>query len=82
MDAKLAETLADFVDAEIYEDYSGRGMFGKTTTGLVVDNITELLAAVINNADLLVEQDDEYPEALFSINGFRVDSMGTQTIVY
>ena len=46
MEYKLAENLKffieEYVDSEtevkIYENYSGKGMFGKTTTGIEVEN--------------------------------------------
>lgn len=56
MNPVLANTLVeilsdDGVEAQIYENYSGRGMFGKTTTGIVIDcQIGDVLALVIQEA--------------------------------
>jgi hypothetical protein len=39
-----AEQIVEYIqyemgeDAEVYEDYSGRGMYGNTCAGIVVDN--------------------------------------------
>lgn len=52
MQRPLAVALIDFwtgvgIDAELYEDYSGRAMYGKTTTGVVLDSQEDLMNAML-----------------------------------
>ena len=84
MERKLAEAIIEAMDnswdeAELYEEYSGRGMYGKTTCGVVAEGIGSVLAMVISNADLFVDDDGE-PK--FDAGSFRTDSMGRQIIIY
>ncbi len=58
-------------DAELYEDYSGRGMYGNTTTGVTTD-------ASPNSMENL-EEDMEEAEIDPS---FRRDNMGLDYIYY
>ena len=37
--------LENGVEASLYEDYSGRGMYGKTTTGIKCDSRDDVLYA-------------------------------------
>jgi hypothetical protein len=80
---KLVEMLNDEGDeAAVYEGYSGRGMYGKTTTGVVCSNFGMLLAVCICHADELVDDTDGLAEVLFSPTEFSTDSMGTDLIIY
>lgn len=69
---KKTPTLADFrqladdVDGEVYEGYSGRGMYGKECIGVVCDNSVHCIEKA----------------AARGIMGAVVDSMGRQQIVY
>lgn len=97
MDKELAEVLVQVledegIEAEIRESYSGRGMFGKETTGVVindydVDPLGALLQAVINNATCFIQEEEEPVDFFdlsekFSIGNLRTDSMGLGMIVY
>lgn len=93
MDKDLAETLVQVledngIDAELRESYSGRGMYGKATSGVVLKgNIGDVLAAVINNATCFIAEEEEPVEFFdlsekFSIHNIRTDSMGLDMIVY
>ena len=88
MQKELAQLLVEIMEdageeASIYENYSGRGMYGRTTTGLVVDNLALLLTNVIANAERLSDYDNEWLEAKFpNINSLRYDSLGNQIILY
>lgn len=67
-----AETIADFLESEgvdvtVHYDYSGRGMHGKTTTGVVTKHLVNVVHAMGH-----LNIDDSR----------RVDSMGLDTIVY
>jgi hypothetical protein len=78
-------------ECEIREDYSGRGMFGKQTAGIVVDSVPLLLTDVLqwvkesisserytNDSLMLVWGGGEIPD----ISDLRVDNMGRSTILY
>lgn len=73
--------------------YPGRGMYGKTCIGFVVDH-ADIVAVGVALADVLVRNavladdpdDSSLDEALDDVlelaKGGRIDSMGTQAIVY
>jgi hypothetical protein len=92
MKLATAEKLKDLIDdmgiedeVRVNEDYSGRGMYGDTTAGVVVNDpisIIQVMAQYALDADG-IELDDEDHEFLNDIkSGFRTDSMGYDTIVY
>ena len=86
MNKDLALAIVDAInssggDANIYEDYSGRGMYGQTTTGVVVES-GDIIASIISYADLFVDQDDNIGEPLYSIHFVRSDSLGHGKIYY
>ena len=65
-------------DCEIYEDYSGRGMYGRTTTGIKSDSsITSLLADVMEKAD-----EDEREMVADAMRSMRSDNLGLGMIYY
>lgn len=67
-------------DAILRKDYSGRGMYGRTTSGVEGNfNTGDALAAVINSADWFVD-DDGYSK--FNVDNLRQDSMGLGSIIY
>ena len=81
MERELAEKLVDKLldigdDAELYEDYSGRGMFGMTTTGVVFSEYNKLFEAFY----LLGVEDGDYNDYNFS--SLRIDNMGLRYIIY
>ena len=64
-------------DLRVHEDYSGRGMYGKTTTG-VVGSHTDLYHAVesyLQTSKLNIDVEE-------FIDEFRSDSMGMDIIWY
>lgn len=83
-------------ECEIREDYSGRGMFGRITVGVVVDSQGQLLVDVIQYVkeqigELTYQQDINGGETtVLTWEGgeipdpdyFRVDNMGQRVIVY
>lgn len=89
MQRPLAVALIDFwtgsgIDAELYEDYRGRAMYGKTTTGVVLDSQDDLMnamLALINAPDAFADLkrrvgvDDSCPR-------LSRDNMGTGVILY
>lgn len=90
MKAELANELAKAaleldIDVSVHEEYSGRGMFGRKTTGLVVYNESDLLrcvavvAAGIATGEVVAFSLDEFVKGL----DFARDNMGrSSTIVY
>jgi hypothetical protein len=86
MDIKLAnlfkEMLYDaYVECYVYEDYSGRGMYGNETTAIVGDfSASELLQIVLKRVQdgYLVENDLEN----IKISDLRQDSMGLGVVIY
>lgn len=85
----IAERIVEAIEnndgeARIYENYSGRGMYGKTTTGVVVEN-GDLVSSIILCAELFIitdTTDDELLEAIENITQFKSDHMGLGTIYY
>lgn len=80
MNIELAKTLVDIIDnSKLREDYSGRGMFDETTTGIIVENLTDVITSIINCSDDLV---DNNGRPLFWCENLRIDSMGRDYILY
>lgn len=80
--------IADICD--IRDDYSGRGMFGETTTGIVLES-TYALKNIITSLTEIAEafyEDGEYEDAetvdnlINKLSNARRDSMGLDIIVY
>jgi hypothetical protein len=81
---KLVEVLSDVAKTELYEDYAGRGMYGKTTTAVVFNgSLASVLSSVICMADefCIDEEMEGLPEAKFCPT-LRTDSMGRDIIIY
>lgn len=91
MTKETAEFLKEAIennggDATIHEDYSGRGMYGSTTCGIVVDDPMSVLADVLKYiSESLIDEDNEtciYEGRRFTADSFRMDNMGRRTIIY
>lgn len=79
---KLVQVLSDVAETNIYEAYNGRGMYGKTTTGVVFNgSIISVLSTVISMAEEFCEEEEGWPEAAFNPT-LRTDSMGQGIIIY
>jgi hypothetical protein len=61
----------------IRENYSGRGMYGKTTFAVVVDSVCDLVSALLRQAQ-------EDPESIPDVSTFtlRQDNMGLGVVLY
>lgn len=69
---ELVEFLeSEGYDAELYEDYSGRGMYGNTTTGVTTDARPQSMEAM-----------EEAMEEAEIDPSFRKDNMGLDYIYY
>jgi hypothetical protein len=87
----LAEAIVRLMEeqgheASIYENYSGRAMLSKETTGIVVGNIGIIMSAIVSDAleessilRELAENDEMSP---LDVNAFSVDNLGFDIIVY
>jgi len=78
MDKQVAKRIVDACrnqghNADIYEGYSGRGMYGSETTGVTADSKSVIIQSIINESKLF---DD------LNISELRSDSMGLETIIY
>jgi len=83
MEKRVAEMLADFIGVEARHDYSGRGMYGRETSGVVIESVTDLVGCMLQNAEELAEEVKALQEEGVEMpGGFRTDSMGYDTIVY
>jgi len=75
-------------ECDIREDYSGRGMYGQTTHGVVVDSAAQLLADVIQLVRGNIYGDEDKGEMIWNggeipdAESFRTDNMANQTIIY
>lgn len=84
--AELVKKAADYndYDISIYKEYSGRGMFGETTTGLVCSDINVLIK-VIAFASKMFTPDDNYlffEDFLNDLLPVKMDSLGKDVIFY
>lgn len=77
MDRKIAETIAEFGEFELMEDYSGRFMYGSTTYGIIVPGMSEFAHACIEAA---LQEPEIMQDALSEL--FRTDNMGLDVIIY
>lgn len=82
MDKRAAELIVRAgqelgFQCEIYEDYSGRFMYGEKTTGMTFDSINEVIAAAFEAGKLAQCEDLD-----ITPGNLRHDSMGLGIIVY
>lgn len=80
----LMNQLLGIMDIEVHEDYSGRGMYGATTTGIIVDSERSLMieAAKVISEHLSAgnyEMAKDIADALTDIN--HRDTMGRYNII-
>ena len=71
-------------DVSLRKDYSGRCMYGQTTTAIVCDKLGDFLAAVALAGACLMDMDvnvsaEDLAEAMQNI---RMDSMGRGIVLY
>ena len=79
----LADELGMLIEVELREDYSGRGMYGENTSGIVVDSMNEFLKGLGDYLETAHEDDFEtIKEIGAAIRRLKTDSMGYQIIIY
>lgn len=82
MQRELAELLAEMSggEYEVDAEYSGRGMYGDTTAGIIgpgPEYLATMLLDIIKHSHIDAEELAE-----IKLSHFRVDSMGYDTIIY
>lgn len=92
MKKEIAEMLIQHnSDLQLHEDYSGRGMYGKNTTGISCENMAQVMEAVGNAfygmiEDAMVDGGDYDPteaeDLANALADLRTDSLGLGIIVY
>ena len=65
------------IEHDIRDNYSGRGMYGKTTHAIVVPNTITLLVCAVNHTKTLVSEGKPVPD----MEGFSQDNMGRDSII-
>lgn len=75
---ELLEELANEVQGEARASYSGRGMYGRSCVGIVIDSESDLLALGVAISDLI----DDYEDKQTLVNSVKIDSMGRGLIAY
>lgn len=84
MTHELAEVILEAcrleeLECELYEGYSGRGMYGSKTAGISGNvSIADILGAVIAHAELFIADG----EAMFVNETLTQDQLGLGNIVY
>lgn len=75
----IIELVADDLVGEYRGAYSGRGMYGKATCAIVVDDTRTLIEVAERVADYLANNEEEEH---FTCSCFRIDGMGLSVVVY
>jgi hypothetical protein len=82
MRQEVAELLSEDM-GEIREDYSGRGMYGKSTHAVVFDSRGEYESALIYAAyEVGARGNDDVEGILGELRNLGTDSMGMGIVVY
>lgn len=78
MTRDAAEVITAY-GGEIYENYSGRGMYGSETAGVVFDSEADFFEAI---ADLLENDEEDKEEVAKALRKLKTDNMGKSIIYY
>lgn len=83
--SKIIDCIKNYVaennnDYRVYENYSGRCMFGETCLGVVIKEGSSYMNFLIKLTQYFEESDID--DANFDLEGVSVDSLGKDTIVY
>lgn len=91
MQKVIAEAIVEAMEeqgheASVREGYSGRGMFGKETTGIVADSVGTVMRAILSDvleeSSIIRQVAEENDISPLDIDGISIDSMGLDTIIY
>lgn len=81
---EIVETLRSFADdngLRFMDNYSGRWMFGRECTAIVVDNMMQEMGRVFEYVNDVVDHDRHVVERIV-LDGVRGDSLGKQYVLY
>ena len=80
----VEEAIKNFVNEnnqyELYENYSGRCMFGRTCLGVIVQQNDSFMDFIIKLTKYL--DDNDVDDVDFKLEGATYDNLGLDTIVY
>ena len=87
MKPETAQLIFDELeDGSLYENYSGRGMYGSMTTGVVVNEISDFIVAAVAASYSMGLNAHREPRAFTEftqeIKSVKFDSMGKNFIFY
>jgi hypothetical protein len=68
-------------DIELYEEYSGRNMYGKTTTAIVIGTLLNLIP-LVGQTVFEINDKNEAQKFIDDLENLRSDQLGQNTIVY
>lgn len=77
--AEVGEELGE--EVRVYENYSGRGMLGSSTTGLVIPS-TGMLAVLMYHGSRRIAEGIADGSLEPDLNPFRTDNLGYDAIIY
>jgi len=86
MKMKFAKKLTQVAEENgfelsLYEGYSGRGMYGKSTTA-VTGSLNSLIMSVAVSSKEIAESDNDFEEFVRSMGMVQKDSMGKDDLVF
>lgn len=80
----VREAIENFVNENeqysLYENYSGRGMFGRTCLGVIVQQNDSFIEFLMNLTKYM--DNNKVEDTDFSLEGATYDNLGLDTIVY
>lgn len=80
----VEEAIKNFVNEnnqyELYENYSGRCMFGRTCLGVIVQQNDSFMDFIIKLTKYL--DDNDVDDVDFKLEGATYDNLGLDTVVY
>lgn len=80
----VEEAIKNFISENeqysLYENYSGRGMFGRTCLGVIVQRNDSFMDFIINLTRYL--DDNDVDDIDFKLEGATYDNLGLDTVVY
>ena len=71
--------LTDHLNGEVHENYSGRGMFGKTCLSFQYDSEHEAIADMMC---AIAHAEEDAKDLYFALKGYAIDQMGLGVVLY
>ncbi len=69
-------------DATVTDRYCGRGMGEKTTHGVIVESVPQLLVDVVSYIKEMTLDNETFPQSIPDFGVLRTDNVATRTILY